>query len=144
MEQYLSNWCQDLESELHNAGRDDNSFYQKRINYCTEFCQILPESGEMIIHNMMRAIAESYFSLGIIDMGEKTYQTLVEKFPTSVWAYIGWGDMYYLWTLNDVIPKNYNKAKSIYEKALTVNKLDDRNEVIDRLKELEKMKNNES
>ena len=44
----------------------------------------------------------------------------------------------------DVIPKNYNKAKSIYEKALTVNKLDDRNEVIDRLKELEKMKNNES
>ncbi|HHT46562.1 MAG TPA: hypothetical protein GX004_04615, partial [Firmicutes bacterium] len=60
---------------------------------------------------------------------------LISEYPDSVWAYISWGDMYYLYRLNENIPADYNKAKSIYEEALKKD-LDGKEEVLRRLEDL--------
>lgn len=62
----IYDWCQRFEMELGNAGRKDKNYYHKRISYCKEFCSIFPNSDELIIHNMRRALAESQFAIGNI------------------------------------------------------------------------------
>jgi len=84
--------------ELGNACLKEPSFYEKRIEieYCREFCMLFPATDRLIIENMKRAEAESYFALGMVEKGEGAFQNLVEEFPDSAWVYIGWGDMYWL------------------------------------------------
>ena len=78
------NWCQDLETELGNAGIDDSVYYQKRTAYCDEFYSIFPESDELLMHNMKKAIAESHFALGSIDEGNKCFKQLIEQYPRNM------------------------------------------------------------
>jgi tetratricopeptide (TPR) repeat protein len=132
----IFNWCQDLEMELGNAGLDDPTYYQKRIEYCNEICTIFPESDESIIHNMKRAVAESYFALGSIDEGTICFKKLIEQYPNNVWSYIGWGDMY-LWPLKKNYDPDYERAEQIYKMALDMN-IDGKKDLIDRLNEVEK------
>lgn len=133
--QFLSNWCQDLEMELGNAGRKDPAFYEKRIGYCREFCSLFPETDKLIVENMKRAEAESYFALGLVEKGEEAFRALVVEFPGSAWAYIGWGDMYWLFR-DSKAPRDYEKAEKIYRLALERN-VADRDDVLERLKDLE-------
>ncbi len=102
--QSLFNWCQDLETELGNAGRDDVSFYEKRIQYCREFYTLFPETEDSVIHNMKRAEAESYFALDMQEKGEELFKNLIEEFPDNVWGYIGWGDMYGIFRAKPSMP----------------------------------------
>jgi len=134
--QSLYNWCQDFEQELDNAGIYDQSFYQKRIEYCREFYSFFPDSDELLTINMKRAEAESYFSLEKVEEGDKAFETLIEEFPDNVWGYIGWGDMYYLFNASG-IDKNPTKAKKIYQMALNINS-EEKKHVIDRLESLNK------
>ena len=135
--QSLHNWCQYLEMELGNAGRDDASFYEKKLQYCRDFCTLFPDSGRLLLHNMKRGEAESYFALGRLSQGEEAFGKLVEEFPDSAWGYIGWGDMYWLARLSDKVALDYDKAERIYRMALERDAIDDREEVLDRLEELE-------
>ncbi|MGD8212833.1 MAG: SEC-C metal-binding domain-containing protein [Desulfobacterales bacterium] len=134
--QCLFNWCQDLEQELHNAGNYDRSFYQKRIEYCREFCSLFPNSDELLLINMKRAKAESYFSIGKVEEGDRTFEALIEEFPDNVWGYIGWGDMYYHFNVSGV-DKDLKKAKKIYQMALNINS-GEKEYLIDRLESLNK------
>ena len=137
-EQSLRNWCQELEEELHNAGLDDPSFYEKRIEYCREFCNFFPDTDSSIIHNMKRAEAETFFFIGNLEAGEMAFKALIEEFPDFAWGYIGWGDMYWLWRKNDNIPLDYERAGKIYRMALNKNiDDDDKQHVLDRLDDLE-------
>jgi hypothetical protein len=79
--QALFNWCQDLEMELGNAGSEDISFYEERIQYCREFYTLFPETSDLVIHNMKRAEAGSYFALGMQGKGE-------ELFSIGLWTNI--------------------------------------------------------
>ena len=132
-------WCQDFEQELHNAGNYDRSFYQKRIEYCKEFCSFFPNSDELLVINMKRAEAESYFSLGKVEEGNQAFKALIKEFPDNVWGYIGWADMYYLFNRAG-IDKNLTKAKEIYQMALNINS-EEKKYVIDRLESLNKKLN---
>lgn len=114
---FISNFCQDLEMELHNAGLNNSTYFEKRIVYCREFCDIFPKENELIIHNMRRAIAASYEELGEYKKADSEFEKLVKDFPDNPWGYIGWGDMYYLGQ-----KKDYHKAWKLYEKALVVAK----------------------
>lgn len=135
-DEYLFKWCQDYEMILEEAGKKDSSFFEKRIEFCKEFCDYLPDTDELIIHNMKQAIAESYFGLGNVEQGDSAFMLLISEFPNSAWAFLGWGDMYYFYRLNEKVPKDYKKAKKIYQEAL-LRELDDRVSVIERLAELE-------
>lgn len=141
--QSLYNWCQDIEMELGNAGIEDMSFFEKRIRYCQEFCNLFPDTDSLIIQNMKWAEAESCFGLGMLEQGEKAFEALIEEFPDSVWGYIGWGDMYCSFRLNDAVPLDYEKAERIYRMAIDRN-VEDKTEVLNRLKELEKEKASKS
>jgi len=116
--QSLYNWCQDLEVELLDAGGEDASFYARRIEYCREFYRMFPDTSSLVVENMMRGEAESYFFLGEKEKGEEAFKALIEEFPESAWGYIGWGDMYWLFRQDDSIPIDYDKAEKIYRKGL--------------------------
>ena len=137
----IYNWCQDFEMTLGNAGIDDPDFYEKRIKFCHEFVNLLPDSDKLIIENMRTAEAESYFLVGRLEQGEKEFKSLVKDFPNSAWVYIRWGDMYWLSRNSEGIPPDYEKAEKLYRKALT-KELDesDRESVLERLNDLEKEK----
>lgn len=132
---FLSNFCQDLEQELYNAGRQDKAYFEKRIDYCKEFLSYFPDEDELLIHNMRRVIAETYESLGNYKQAELEYEGIVKDFPDNPWGFIGWGDMYHF-------SKNINleKAKELYSKALDIAKGDEELVFIieDRIEDLEK------
>lgn len=137
---FVSNFCQDLESELHNAGEEDKAYFEKRIDYCREFLNYFPNEQELIIHNMRRSIAESYLYLNNYEQAEVEYTNLVQDYPENPWGYIGWGDMYFFEK-----NKDYVKAKYLYEKSLDVAKdKEDRKIIQERLIDLEQaVKNDE-
>src|SRR5690625_2530656 len=112
---FIRNFCQDLEMELHNAGLKDSAYFKKRIKYCREFCDMFPKESELIIHNMRRAIADSYGKLGEYKRAEAEFEKLVQDFPDNPWGYIGWGDLFFLEQ-----KKNYHKARELYEKGIAV------------------------
>lgn len=114
---YVSNFCQDLENELYNAGVKDNSYYQKRIDYCREFCSYFPKERELILHNMKRAIADSFVSLGDYEQSDRECANLVAEYPKNPWGYIEWGD-HYSWGPQ----KDYARAREYYEKAEAIAK----------------------
>lgn len=128
--QSLFNWCQDLEMELHNAGLDEPAFIQKRIDYCHEFCELFPESDELILHNMKRAEAEAHFALGRAAEGDRLFAALIEQYPHNPWGYIGWGDMY-ADELHDM-----DRARQLYQMGLNP-MVKDQEDIRDRLQTLE-------
>lgn len=112
---FISNFCQDLELELYNAGLQDSAYFEKRIKYCKEFCSFFPDEDELKIHNMRRSIIESYVNLNKFDEAQKELDSLVADYPNNPWSYIEYGDMYRF--ENDLI-KDSMKAKEFYSKAL--------------------------
>ena len=132
---YLSNWCQDFEEELHNGGLEDKVWVKKRIDYTREFYERFAEASDLIIENMLRAEAESYAALGDMEKADNLFEALTKKFPDSVWVYIGWGDIY--WRSKDV--PDYEKAEKVYRLGLdhcTV----EINEIYERLEYIEEEK----
>lgn len=112
---YISNLCQDLEGELHNAGLRDKAYFEKRIDYCREFLVLFPNEKELISHNMRRAIADSYASLADYEQAESELKKLVQDYPNNPWGYIAWGDIY-LFNKKD----DYDRAKELYGRALAI------------------------
>jgi tetratricopeptide (TPR) repeat protein len=113
----VANFSQDLESELHNAGLEDTGFFEKRIDYCSEFCELFPEELELI-QNMRKAIAESYSQLGHYDQAEAEFKQIVRDYPENPWGYIGWGDMYFMDKMQDFPQaKAFKISKDIFDKS---------------------------
>ena len=138
--QSIYNWCQDFEIELFNAGLNDKSYFKKRIEYCNEFCQSFPETDDSIIQNMLRAEAESYAELRDFETADKLFENLVNKYPGSIWGYVGWGDMYRWTKFIDKGFPNYKKAGEIY--LFGLEQCDDEDNIISgRLDDLEKKMN---
>lgn len=109
----IRNLCQDLEEVLHNAGLGEHIYFEKRIDYCRDFLDLFPNENELIVHNMRRAVADSYSRLGNYEESEREYHKLVADYPTNLWSYIGWGDIYFLDKKD-----NYDQARELYLKAL--------------------------
>lgn len=138
-DQYLSNWYQYLDMYLSNAGIRNKEYFKKRIKFVKDFLNLLPETDEKIIKDMLRAEAESYFAIGKLRKGEKKFKKIISKYPNWIWGYIGWGDMYGPFRINKNLSSDYKKAKNIYEMAFNTD-IDDKeeleilNERINRLK----------
>ena len=131
--QFLSNWVQDMEMELANLGLKDKQYARKRILFCAEFIEHFPLSADIIIHNMKRAIAESYYVLGDSNTGEEYFKKLIEEHPDYIWGYIGYGDMYSM-PFNDGVV-DFDKAEEIYSMALRMD-LKNKEDLLDRLDDL--------
>ncbi|KPU42878.1 hypothetical protein OXPF_36460 [Oxobacter pfennigii] len=131
---YVSNFCQDLENELYNAGFDDPAYFEMCIDYCKEFCSFFPDEDELIIHNMRRTIADSYIQLDKNEEAKKELDSLISGYPGNPWSYIAYGDMY-CFGKNTI--KDTNKAKELYEKALLfAEKEYDKKAIVERLEDI--------
>ncbi len=133
--QSLYNWCQDFEMELANGGADDKKYYGERIKYCEEFINLFSHEDQLVIGNMQRAIAESYFELGQGEKSNVLYQQYLKKDPRWGWGWIGWSDCYWFYTGYE---KEYERAESILKEGLKVKGLRDREDVLARLEGLYK------
>ena len=123
---FLTNWIQDLELDLEQAGMEDSKYYEKRIEYCREFCEFLPCSSENYLKSMKRYEAEGYFRIGMKDKGDEKFKELIKEYPKWPWGYIGWGDMY------DDLGKS-GIAEEKYRMALNVD-LEKKDEYVDIIK----------
>ncbi len=133
---FVSNFVQDLEMELRNAGMRDRSYFKKRIDYCREFLTVFPDVDDSILGNMRRSIAESYAYLGDYEQADLEFEAIVQKCPHDPWGYIAWGDIYASKWLGGEI--DYDKAKDFYMKALAI--ADDRGDILavqERLEDIE-------
>jgi hypothetical protein len=86
--QFISNWCQDFEMELGNAGIEDPKYYRLRIRYCQEFLETFSDIEWLMQGNFLRAEAESYWRLGEIKTAEAKFEVLIEANPDWAWGYI--------------------------------------------------------
>ncbi len=128
-------WCSDLMFELHNAGLSESSYQERRIEYIQEFFELFPgeKIDEDIVLNFGRGKAEALWRLGRIPESEAAYAALVERLPDAGWAYIGWADEY--WIFQDS-SKDYVRGEAILKQALQRPNLQDRSDVLERLKDL--------
>ncbi|MFX0549604.1 hypothetical protein ACOAKC_09710 [Hathewaya histolytica] len=123
----LTNWAQDLEMELENAGIEDKEFFKKRISYVNEFCRTFSEVDQFIIMNMNLAEAESYFEIGETEKSEELFEKYSKEYKNSTWPSVKWGDIY--WLSNILKEKkeliNLNKAMEVYKMGLGRDKHED-------------------
>jgi len=132
--EYFFNWCQEFENELGNAGVHDPRYWRERVRYVNEFlAQFVEEDEQPLIGNFLRAEAEALWSLGEQATAEDRYEALVTRFPNFAWGYIGLADCYWLGPEPTPEPKQYARAVSIYERALAVEELEERDAVCERL-----------
>jgi tetratricopeptide (TPR) repeat protein len=132
--QSVSNWTSDFEMELHNAGSCDKSYFEKRIEFCSEYLVKSGSKHQLDIENMRRAIAEAYSSLGRQNESDALFESYLKEDPKWGWGWIGWSDCY--WILRGEEHNDYEKAETILKKALSVEGLRDRADVMERLMNL--------
>ncbi len=123
---FVSNFVQDLEMELRNAGVRDKSYFKKRIDYCREFLTVFSDANDSILANMRRSIAESYACLGDYEQADLEFEGIVQERPHDPWGYIAWGDTYASkWPEGEI---DYDRARDFYMKALAI--ADDRGDIV--------------
>jgi uncharacterized protein YecA (UPF0149 family) len=105
--QYISNYAQDLEMELHNAGVDDRAYHQKRVDFCRELLQWC--SDDMTKGNSWCSMAEAHFELGDTDAGDQIFFDLLKGDPDCGSNYISWAGCY----LHNTDVSQYEKAEEI-------------------------------
>ena len=125
--QYPSNYVQDLEMELHNAGVDDKIYHQKRIDFCKELMQWCKD--ELTANNARIAMAEAYFELGDQTSGEQIFTEWIRDDPDSGMAYGGWSDCYRYHSDEE----NHEKIADILLAGYVRPELKDRAGVVERL-----------
>jgi tetratricopeptide (TPR) repeat protein len=88
---YPGNYVQYLEMELHNAGMDDPSYHQKRIDFCQE---LLKWSGtdELLINNTRIGLGSAHYWSGDEPGGEEIFKEWIREDPDCGWAYSGWAE----------------------------------------------------
>ncbi|WP_407270773.1 SEC-C metal-binding domain-containing protein [Radiobacillus sp. PE A8.2] len=133
--QFYSNWVQDFEMALANAGRYDTKYKNLRKNFTNEFLEKFPDSDSSMIRNMTVAKGEALFGLGEYEESNLVFENHIQEDPNNPWTYIRWGDLYN----HEMRSKKPDKERAIflYKKAIE-NASDkyDRIEAEDRLYEL--------
>ena len=125
--QFPSNFVQDLEAELHNAGIDNPEYHQKRIVYCEDLLKYVNEDI-IITGNTKRAIADAYFELGNSEECDRLYSRWLDEDPQWGWGYLGWAMCYESENFNE---GNSKKAREIIERGLDETDVRDRLDVVD-------------
>jgi len=137
LNQFVSNWCQDFEMHLHNAGKYDKDYFRKLIEFCDDFLNRFPNSDNLIIFNMLRAKADSYADLGDIWTAEQYYKDIIKQYPEDEMSYAGWGDIYFYHTDDDNREMFCKRAEEIYRLGLEKCKTENEG-LLQRLENLEK------
>ena len=126
----------DLDEELSNIGLDDLSLIAKRAEFARWVYTHFTEESELNLGNFRGHEAEALWELGQREQAETLYQELIEVFPNFAWGYIWWGDQYWMSDWSYEYAPDYDRAESIYRRALANPNLDNRVYVQERLDDL--------
>jgi len=133
---FISDLLYDLDAELSGLGLDDLHLLAKRAEIARWVYIHFPDETELNLGNFRGHEAEALWYLNQKEEAEARYQELTETFPNFTWGYIWWGDQYWMsdWSyLND---PDYDRAESLYRRALDNPDLDNHVYVQDRLDDL--------
>lgn len=128
--QSVFNWVQDLETELHNAGREEPQFFRERIALCEVILDRFSE-GMLPIDNFRAALAQSHFELGERQTGDQLFHAWLEEMPEWGAGWVAWSDCYWLFSKSEF--KDATRAEQILLKGLVLPDVDDRAFLLDRL-----------
>lgn len=128
----IENWTSDLAMELHNAGVDDASFHQLRIEYVDDYLQHFPDTLKQNNNavRFLRSKAEALWASGRQEEAEAEFASIIKNYPDNPWGYIGWSDHY--WNYPSFITE-YAKAERILLQGLAHPDLEDRRHLFQRL-----------
>ena len=126
----------DLDEELSNTGLDNLSHLAKRAEIARWVYTHFPDETELNLGNFRGHEAEALWDLGQREQAESRYQELTETFPNFAWGFMWWGDQYWMsnWSYEDT--PDYDRAESLYRRALDNPHLDNHVYVQDRLNDL--------
>jgi len=127
--EFISDYAQDLEAELHNAGINDAAYHGKRIDYCRELLSWCRSEDDLMISNTRRAIAEAHFWSGDEAECDRLFTEWLKDDPDWGWGYIGRSDCY-LYKFTD---EGNAKAEEILLAAYARDGLRDKIHVVDRI-----------
>ena len=131
--QSLFNWMQDLETELWNAGLEEQLFLTARIALCEEALRRFGSDDELMTENWRRALAGSYFELGETSKAEALYRDWLKADPGWGWGWIGWSDGY-RFTRRE--RQDFERCEQILREGLSLADVRDRPDLADRLADL--------
>ncbi len=120
---------QDLEAELWNAGLDDNRYWERGIEFATQYLARFVDADRLITENMRRALATFHAALGRRERTDALFRQWLQLDPSWGWGWIGWSDCY-SFAREDRDPA---KAERILLDGLGVTDVQDRVELLDRL-----------
>lgn len=135
--QCVFNRCQDFEMELGNAGPEDPAYYRMLIQYAQEFLATFAGLEWEMRGNFLRAEANANWNLGEIETAEQQFAAIIAQNPDWAWGYVGWSDHFWL---DRGAPRNYERAEDLLQQALARPNLEDRDAVLERLRDLRKEK----
>jgi hypothetical protein len=126
----------ELDEALANIGSEDLYLLAKRVEVSRWVYTHFPEETELNLGNFRGHEAEALWELGQRDQAETLYQELIEVFPNFAWGYIWWGDQYWMSDWSYEYAPDYDRAESLYRRALANPNLDNRVYVQERLDDL--------
>ncbi|MGD0886834.1 MAG: SEC-C metal-binding domain-containing protein [Thermodesulfovibrionales bacterium] len=131
--QSIFNWVQDFETELSNASRKRKALIGERISFCERLLPMCLYEDNLLLENMRRALADSYFDAGDQEKTDSLYREWLAADPRWGWGWIGWADCYWLMLWRE---RNFEKGERILKEGLAVPDVRDKKFITERLKEL--------
>jgi len=126
--QYISNYVQDVEAELHNAGIDDKIYHQKRVVFCQELIQWCKDG--LIANNARIGMAEAYYEIGDPASGDRVFDDWLRDDPDCGMGYCGWAECY---QYDLFAGENRERAEEILLAGYARSNLREKSEVVERL-----------
>ncbi len=131
--EFLYNWCNDFEMELGNAGIRNPAYRRRRLEFCRQVVSLADAGDTLFVGNIRRATAEALSALGDKAGAERLYQEWLEKDPRWGWGWIGWSDLWGLFSFRD---PDYARAEELLFQGLAVQGVRGREFLRDRLSDL--------
>ncbi len=127
--QSVSNWVQDIEMELHNAGIDDPAYCSENILFCEEVIPRLGEEQDLTIENMRRSIGDAYAQMGDTRKSDDLFGEWLAADPRWGWGWIGWADCYSFWKRKG---HDLGRAAVFLKQGLAVSGVRDKRDMLER------------
>jgi hypothetical protein len=128
--QCIFNWVQDMETELHNAGLREPQFFRERIVFCETMID-RSYGGDLLINNFKAALADTHFSLGDRETGDRLFRRWLDEDPRQGNRWIGWSDCYWLFAVKG--DKDAARAEQILKAGLATPGVEGRTGILERL-----------
>ena len=132
----INDMLYDLDEELSALELDDLHLVAKRAEISRWVYMHFPGETELNLGNFRGHEAEALWDLNQKEEAEARYQELTATFPNFAWGYIWWGDQYWMSDWSYQNDPDYDRAESLYRRALDNPDLDNRVDVQDRLDDL--------